>query len=355
VREAAQRVEQQSSDRFDQLNAARFDAVAARTGLVERHYTIAGLGVTMRFAGDAMVDRLGPAIAHLESPTSAAGPALTLDVWDSASTGVEPPPMTGGEEFDTDETGPSYYYERDGIRAMNRWRTLSVLDLDAGAGWFWAPDAARIVSWDWAAPFRTIFHWWLGSRGAFQVHGGAVGLAEAGVIVVGRGGSGKSTTTLASVGAGLRYAGDDFVAITTGPTPYVHSLYSSGKVEPDHLQRFPTLRDAVANPERRSVDKAIVDVGDVFPDAPIRGFPLRAVLVPRVVARVPETRAVPLSAGAALAALAPSTIFQLYPPHPDALAGMAALVSAVPCFSLELGSDVERIPEAVIEVLEATP
>jgi hypothetical protein len=160
--------------------------------LVERHYTIAGLGVTMRFAGDAMVDRLGSAIAHLESPTSAADPALTLDVWDSASTGVEPPPMTGGEEFDTDETGPSYYYERDGIRAMNRWRTLSVLDLDAGAGWFWAPDAARIVSWDWAAPFRTIFHWWLGSRGAFQVHGGAVGLPEAGVIVVGRGGSGKS-------------------------------------------------------------------------------------------------------------------------------------------------------------------
>jgi hypothetical protein len=261
--------------------------------------------------------------------------------------------MVGGEPIETDETGPSYYYEQDGVRAMNRWRTLSVVDLDASEAWFWAPDASRIVSWDWAAPFRTILHWWLGGQGALQVHGGAVGLPEAGVLVVGRGGSGKSTTTLACVGAGLRYAGDDFVAIAMRSDPYVHSLYSSGKVDPDHLQRFPSLLTAVANPDRRPADKAIVSVEQAYPGATIRGFPLRAVLVPRVVAQAPETRAVPIPASAALAALAPSTIFQLYPPHPDALAAMAAIVRDVPCFSLELGSDLERIPDAVTELLEA--
>jgi hypothetical protein len=53
-----------------------------------------------------------------------------------------------------------------------------------------------------------------------------------------------------------------------------------------------------------------------------------------------------------LAALAPSTIFQLYPPKANALAEMAALVRAVPCYSLELGSDIDRIPEAIIELIE---
>jgi hypothetical protein len=77
------------------------------------------------------------------------------------------------------------------------------------------------------------------------------------------------------------------------------------------------------------------------------------VLIPRVVAREPDTRLVPASAPAALAALAPSTIFQLYPPQKNALAAMAALVRAVPCFSLELGSDIDRIPEAIVELVEA--
>jgi hypothetical protein len=352
MRAVAPRAREPNPNRLEERIASRFAAAAARTGVVERHYAIAGLGVTMRFAGDAMAARLGAAIAHLES-SATADPALTLNTWDSTSTGVEAPPMVGGEPIETDETGPSYYYEQDGVRAMSRWRTLSVLDLETSEGWFWAPDATRMLSWDWAAPFRTIFHWWLGGRGVVQVHGGAVGLPEAGVLVVGRGGSGKSTTSLACVGAGLRYAGDDFVAISLRPTPYVHSLYSSGKVDAGHLQRFPSLLPVVVNPDRGRAEKAIVAVENAYPGAAIGGFPLRAVLVPRVVAQVPETHAVPIPRSAALAALAPSTIFQLHPPHPEALTAMAAIVRAVPCFSLELGSDLELIPDAVIEIVEA--
>ena len=179
-------------------------------------------------------------------------------------------------------------------------------------------------------PFRAILHWWLGSRGILQVHGGAVGLSEAGVLLVGRGGSGKSTTALACLAAGLRYAGDDFVAVSTRPEPHVHSLYGSGKVEPNHLQRFPELVKAVSNPEPGPREKSIVFVEHVHPGAAIAGFPLHAVVVPRVVARSPETRLVPTSGAAALAALAPSTVFLLYPSTPQTFAELAALVRSVP-------------------------
>jgi hypothetical protein len=96
----------------------------------------------------------------------------------------------------------------------------------------------------------------------------------------------------------------------------------------------------------------VIYVTDAAPGIPIGGFPLRAVLVPRVVAAEPQTRVVPASPAAALAALAPSTIFQLHPPQPDGLARMAVLVRKVPCYSLELGSDVARIPEAIGALLE---
>jgi hypothetical protein len=331
--------------------ASLFIEAADRAGLVERRYTIAGLPFTMRFAGEPMLTRVGRSFDHLASD-DAETPGLTVDLWDSESTGVEPPPLLG-ELIENNESGPMYYYERDGVQAIGRWRTLSVLDAGEAKAWFWTPGPASMASWDWAAPLRSILHWWLGAHGIMQVHGGAIGTAEGGVLVVGRGGSGKSTAALSSLAAGLRYAGDDFVAIATQPTAWVHSLYCSGKLDAGHLERFARLPATVANPVRADDEKAIVYADEAFPGSPIAGFRLRAVLVPRVVAQEPETRVVPISATAALTALAPSTIFQLYPPQANALAEMAALVRAVPCFSLELGSDIARIPEAIVDLIEA--
>lgn len=337
-------------DRVDVQVASLFGRAADRVGCAERRYTIAGEEIAVRFAGEEMLARLGAAFSHLESGASAE-PGLTIHVWESLSSGVDAPPMPG-ERIEADEDGPFYYYERDGVQALSRWGTLSVLDTESRQAWFWAPAATEIVSWDWAVPFRALLHWWLGRRGVLQVHGGAVGIPEGGVLLVGRGGSGKSTTALACLAAGLRYAGDDFVAISTRPDPQVHSLYGSGKVEPAHLQRFPDLVPGVSNPNPGPREKSIVFVEDAYPGAATHGFPLRAVVVPRVVARSPETRLLPTSAPAALTALAPSTLFLLHPATPGVLAEMAALVRRVPCFSLELGSDIDRIPDAIVELLQ---
>jgi hypothetical protein len=298
-----------------------------------------------------MLDRIGGSFAHLADDDPPPEPELTIAVWDSASTGTAAPPVLG-EALESDATGPIYYYERDGVQAIARWRTLSAYDAPAQEAWFWAPNPDEMLSWDWASPLRAILHWWLGRHGILQVHGGAVGLEDGGALIVGRGGSGKSTTALASLVAGLAYAGDDFVALGVTPEPYVHSLYSSGKLESHQVERFPALAAAVANPERLAEEKAVVYAAELAGGTTVRGFPLRAVLVPRI-AGGPETRLVPTSPAAALAALAPSTIFQLHPPQPNALAEMGSIVRRVPCLSLELGTDLERIPEAIASYLRS--
>jgi hypothetical protein len=317
-------------------------AAEAAGGAVDLQLVVAGRPVRTRFAGAAAAEALSPAFAHLEARDDEP-PALTLHVWDS---GTRRPAATTG-------AGVSYYYEQDGVRALHQPASdvFSVLTTDAETGWFWMPDANGLPYWDYTAPFRHLVSWWLDAQGLRQVHGGAVGTEDGGVLLVGPGGSGKSTTALSTLlDERLRYAGDDYVAVGSRRAPAVHSLYCSGKVHPEDLHRLPHLEPALADGARPD-EKAVFYVEQAFPGRSIAGFPLRAIVVPRVTERR-AARVLPGTRAEALAALAPSTIFQLHPPARDALAWMAELVRRVPAFVLELGGDVETIPAALLRILE---
>jgi hypothetical protein len=316
-------------------------AAEAAGGVAELRLTVAGKPVRIRFAGATAAEALSPAFSHLEAREDEP-PSLTLHVWDSGTRAAK-----------TTGAGASYYSEQDGVRALHQPASgvFSVLNPEADAGWFRMPDANGLPYWDYTAPFRHLLSWWLDAQGLRQVHGGAVGTEEGGVLLVGPGGSGKSTTALSTLlDERLRYAGDDYVAVGSGDAPAVHSLYCSGKVHPDDLHRLPHLEPALADGARPD-EKAVFYVERAFPGRAVAGFPLRAIVVPRVTDRR-AARAVPGTRAEALAALAPSTIFQLHPPARDALAWMAELVRRVPTFVLELGSDVETIPSELLRIIE---
>jgi len=332
-----------------------FERAAHAAGGRELRATIAGDEVRLRFASSAAADALSPALAHL-ARTPAAAPALTLHVWDAASTGTErpagAPPREDVAGAADDGTGASYFYEDFGLRTLHQpaYDALSVLS-DDGVGWYWVPDATALPYWESTAPFRHLLSWWLHGRGSIQVHGGAVGTEAGGVLLVGRGGSGKSTAALASLlDDRLRYVGDDYVAVAIGKTPVVHSLYCHAKVHWRDLGRLPHVEPAIVNAGAAD-EKAVLSIPGAFPGRTAAGFPLRAIVVPAVTGRR-IARTVPAPQAAALAALAPSTIFQLHPPARDSLARMATLVRTTPVYALELGTEIESIPEAFVQLLE---
>jgi hypothetical protein len=323
-----------------------FDRAARGAGgAVDLHLRVAARPVHIRFAGAAAAEALRPAFAHLEAAETEP-PALTLHVWDS-----ERPAFSPARDLEAEAApgvGASYFYEGPGFRALHQPAadTLSVLTAEADRGWFWMPDAEGLPYWDYTAPFRHLLSWWLDAEGFRHVHGGAVGTANGGVLLVGPGGSGKSTSALASLlDERLRYAGDDYVAVGSGPAPAVHSLYCSGKVHPEDLHRLPHLEPLLA--DGKPLDEKAV----FYVESAIAGFLLRAIVLPRVTDRR-AARALPGTQAAALAALAPSTIFQLHPPARKALAQMAQLVRRVPTYVLELGADVETIPAELLRILE---
>lgn len=328
-----------------------FADAAEQVGAVpERRFEVAGAHVCFRFAGESLVPLLTPAFAHLTAAAEQE-PSLVIHLWDSASTGTAPPPLP---QVPSDAAyGAFYYYSAAPFRLLYQPGpgALSVLDTERNHAWYWVEGAASLTHWECAAPARHILQWWLSGSGRQQVHGGAVGTAEGGVLLVGKGGSGKSTAALSTLDSELLYAGDDYVAVELDGSPKVHSLYSSGKVEPAHLQRLPHLELGISNRGRLETEKAVVYVHEHWPERTTSGFPLRAVLVPRVVASRREPRITDASRAAALAALAPSTIFQLHPSGGEALAAMARVVEQVPTFTLELGSDIDGIPRVISNFL----
>ena len=82
---------------------------------------------------------------------------------------------------------------------------------------------------------------------------------------------------------------------------------------------------------------------------------VRAILLPRVTG-LPDTRFKRVSVAMALAALAPSTIFQLPRAGNEALKFLAGFARNLPCYSLEVGTNLSTIPpviEGILAELEA--
>lgn len=327
-----------------------FDEAAARTGTVERWYEIGGLPVRLTFAGPALIPAMDPALSHLAiEPSSTLGFRPTLDVrlWDSASTGL---PVPGEPEAGTATPSAAGDGDRSRDAVLSAYhmvpRILSLFDPSTEQAVLWVPDARQVPWNEVASPLRTILHWWARGRGLQFVHGGAVGLGGQAVLLAGPSGSGKSTSALACLLGGLDYLGDDYVLVSTVGGPQVHSLYSAAKLQPGHVDAFPALVPLMANPGFAADEKGLWFVQHHFPERTRRQAVARAVMVPHITGRQ-ETTVTSLSAGAALVALAPSTIVQLSGADQGSLSAIAGFLAAVPAHRLNVGTDLAGIASAV--------
>ncbi|MFO0934684.1 MAG: hypothetical protein U1E39_18505 [Planctomycetota bacterium] len=341
-------------ERFFDAALAAFDRAAAVAGLRVERIGVAGQVAELRFAGPSIRERLFPALEHLVGP-GLASPSLTVSVFDAASTGVPMPPPAWPREA----VGPRG--EIAGF-ADGPWRVafnvgsgiLLVHDRDGGRAIAWTADAAAVPYYETASPMRPLLAWWLGDAGRQVVHAAAVGRGERGVLLTGRGGSGKTTTALLCVQAGLAYAGDNNLVLGPGTPARGHALYGSATVRPGTLERLPALRARLRNADRLDEEKGLLFVGGADGTPRLPSFDVAAILLPRVVGG-PRSRLEPASAGACFAALAPSSVLSLPGAREAAVARLGAWARSAPAHHLLLGDDLDAIPGLVAGVLGAAP
>jgi hypothetical protein len=332
--------------------AQGFERATKAAGSVERSIRIGNARLRLRFAGVTLAEQLGRAFEHLADDETGEAD-LTVHVWDSEDSGTQPPPLPSLAPGSP--RGTTVYTADDGRHFASRpaLGQLSAYERDTGRAWFWCSNAHELPFWEPAAPFRQIFHWWLPDRGALLLHGAAVGRAGGGVLLVGVGGSGKSTCALSCLDSELLYAGDDYVAVELEPEPRVLSLFCSGKLEPDHSALLPHLPSPSFAGDGALEEKSVFYVAESFPERMCRGFPLRAIVAPRVQGDEPQVRE--RGPAEVLAALAPSTLLQLVPARQEALSAMAGLLGHIPAFGLDVGGPTDLIPPAIERLLADLP
>ena len=278
------------------------------------------------------------------------GPSdLTLTVLSGAMAGATPPP------WNLPHTSPRHLErlhidEGRGLRAFydHDRRFWSICDAATRRGLFWIADTADVPFWEAAAPFKAIFNWVLAATPATLFHAGIVVHRGRGVLLAGPGGSGKSTTVMAAVAAGLGTCGDDLVVIDDEAGAWTgHALYDAVKFFPaEPGDRVPDLFTTAA--ARPCGDKLLVRYSDVAPGRLVRSVPLLA-LMQCVVSGQATTTITPLAPGAMLRSLGPPTAFLLRGAESETLRKAAALVRTVPAFTLALGTH----PAEAIERLTA--
>jgi hypothetical protein len=324
-------------------------AQCSENGALERDYRIAGFQVRLRFANRQLLNKLTPAFEH-RLAKGMTHPDLTLGIWDRFSCGLDiPEPMWCRPE---PILPGSIDYYRDGTlnMAFRHKNALSVLDRARGVGYQWFSNVHELTAVQAANPLRYFFHWWLLPHGFTLCHSAAAGTKNGAVLICGKAGSGKSTTTMACLSTGLSYVSDD-LALVGGldSSPSVTGIYASAKLNEDSLRRFPQWRERIENPDRTDREKAVFFLNKWIPGQLADCLKLRAILVPGVTG-LAASRLRPIPPAAGLKALAPSSILQLCGEESHMLKNMTQLVSMCPSYSLELGTDLEQLAGLIRDI-----
>lgn len=319
-------------------------------------YRLAGHRVALRIAGRELARRLTRPLSQLAADDDPSDPAeLTIDLWDGLETGVPCPLLNLRDAFyrtwpfgrhvlasSRDETTFGYQTHQ----------ALTLLDRTGSriVGHVSSPD--RLSLYELGKPLQPLLFAWLSDRDIVPVHAGLVSRDGVGILLGGAGGSGKTTTSLLCARSGFDYLGDDYVALPAADDDgyRAYGLYNSTWLEPDHARRFPWLVERLIRGDATE-DKWLVILGDVGGVGLAADTRVGALALPRV-AGTRETTWEPASRAEALRRLAPSSILQLpfISPRP-ALGRMAELAQTVPVYRLELGTQLDRIPERIAELL----
>ena len=341
--------EAEQADFHSRALAAALEAEDA----VGRHVvclSVADVRIDLVFAGPRLVGDLLPALQHLVTDDAQA-PAFTMHAWDGRTTGVRmPPPPCSRHDF-TDR-GDLWGFTSHRYRTAFHWVEYSVncLDLETGVGVHWVQNADDLPFWSTASPLRTMLHWALERSGAQLLHAAAVGTDDGALLITGKGGVGKSSTALAALVRGLRYAGDDYVAVRLEPEPAVYSLYSTAKLNAEDVAQFPQLAPLVRRHPAADGEKAVLQLYPGLEPQIARRLRLRSVVTPRVASQV-QTDLQPADAMTLRRAGAFTTLSQLPYAGQRTQEFIEALIERLPGFALVLGSDRDRVVSTIRETL----
>lgn len=332
--------------------ASRYRQKTEKHSSAKKAIQVGTFHIQMEFASDSLLPVFYNAFSHLSAPLSSENTtSLTLYFWEEEAT--QSFPDIPWDLHDRHHLGFIQSYSNDRFFTLHQpgSEAIYMLDTHKNEGYYWVPSKHEIPYWESDFPLRMIFHWWLKDSSYQPVHAGAVGTEKGGVLLVGKGGSGKSTSTLSCVNSSLKVAGDDYVLLDC-KNQDVYSLFSLTKANHNSIGLLPNLDINISDLKEPIDDKYRILLYPKYKDSLIKKMPVLATLLP-MVTDAKTTTIVPCSSSEAMLALAPTTLFQLPGLRERAFEKMSGFVRATKSYKLLLGKDSEVLPDILNEFIQS--
>lgn len=324
-----------------------YSRTAARSGESSAFLSLDGNLICLRMAEDGPGRLLMPSLSGCAVSEPQGKPDITIYLW--------------RQELDRYPALAHLRQIRDKVSVANRatahllynpaGEILSFIDTDSREAFYCTGDPGALPDYEICTPMRMLLHWCCFRFGLIFVHAAAVEHMGRGALLIGRGGSGKSTTALACLLHGLGFTGDDYVAIAPGNPPRALSLYRGCKLTEEMLPRFPSLRRLEAEVNHTG-DKHVIllrpESGVLLRETPVE------TVLQCVVTRGKNTcfrSSAPLTA---LMEMATSTVLQTQGGGEYTLRGLTEFMRTQSPYILELGTDFEEIAESMKRFLGDT-
>ncbi|MCX6093844.1 MAG: hypothetical protein NTY63_03360 [Candidatus Bipolaricaulota bacterium] len=321
---------------------------------VETWVVLAGMSVRLQVVGRDLADALGMALRHLVvARGDGRVPDLAIAAWDERISEIAAP-ADAGSLWTTDEGGVilgdaedrTVGHIRDGVELW--------LERDAAGLWGSARDGTNIGLQNRGKPFHAPLLVWHADHDVPVMHGALVGCDGAGLLLVGQGGTGKTTAAMACFLDGFDFLGDDYIAIEEPATrTYVgHSLYDSVWLTRDGEARLPGLAQYAEPPIPTGAPKRLVHAAAVHPERTPRAVRIRGVVC-TALADGAAPAISPTTGAKALLAMAPTSTLRLPVTGARLMDRMAAVAETLPCYELRVGGDLASLPGLLRGVLES--
>lgn len=336
---------------FEKLHT-KFEQATQQSGELSFHYRIAGYVLHLRFAEPSLIDQITMAFEHLKVPEQVAD--LTICIIDNSKTATQlqfpspPPPQ------DFREGGKITLLRNQKIDVIHNQHngSVSFINHQSNTAIFWIHNSQWLPWWVKGSPLLRILNVWMMRHKKYLTHVAAVGNKNAGVLLAGRGGAGKSTTAYTCLKNGLGCVSEDYCLLSNESQPYAHSLYSSAKIEPQGTQYFPEVTRLATNKEcRQEHEKLFLFQNKLFPKQMLSGFPIAAILILKIT-NTKDSELKPASVIDALLAITPSTFFQLTHCNQESLSFYKKFLSCMPIYHLMLGNDLKKVASVIKSVVQ---
>jgi hypothetical protein len=215
-----------------------------------------------------------------------------------------------------------------------------------GLQWMAGPQA--LPPWDTGSPLRNLLKWALTTPDQGLLHAGVLAVNGRGLLLVGQGGSGKSSTVLAGLRDGLDSVGDDYVLVAADASGVqAKPLFNTLKCDPLTLQRLGlSERSDITGQALNWQGKHEFTVQQFTRRNHVHSVEIVGLCMPRI-RHGDASHFEPASPKAAFLALAPTGIAQLPGDRGSHFHLCARITRQLPCHQLHLGNDPGKIVQVI--------